>query len=350
MFQAPLQVSAVYYSRKQDSQLSTEVFFSKLSEKLAAQFSDLLRLMGDGSPTILPAAFHFVPPKFPHIITAIYPIDQTTLKLNATIPENEDYLLPVRSSYHRHLVLPTDRPLLRFNSKIDFVLSSPSLATTTNNNVLKNDYRLKNVHLLLEQDQGTATGGSKFLAQGSYLYYHYQQDFNDNGWGCAYRSLQTICSWMILQQYTTKPVPTHTEIQQILVDLKDKPKNFVGSTNWIGASEVFLCLDYLYGVSSRIINVSSGAEIAHKGKELSHHFRTEGTPVMIGGGVLAYTLLGVDYNEATNDIKFLILDPHYIGAENLKAIKDRWCGWKGPDIFRKDAFYNLCLPLRPKKV
>ncbi len=43
---------------------------------------------------------------------------------------------------------------------------------------------------------------------------------DDNGWGCAYRSLQTICSWMILQGYTNKPVPTHKEVQQILVNLQ----------------------------------------------------------------------------------------------------------------------------------
>eukprot|EP00330_Aristerostoma_sp_ATCC50986_P008715 CAMPEP_0114575624 /NCGR_PEP_ID=MMETSP0125-20121206/480_1 /TAXON_ID=485358 ORGANISM="Aristerostoma sp., Strain ATCC 50986" /NCGR_SAMPLE_ID=MMETSP0125 /ASSEMBLY_ACC=CAM_ASM_000245 /LENGTH=46 /DNA_ID= /DNA_START= /DNA_END= /DNA_ORIENTATION= len=46
---------------------------------------------------------------------------------------------------------------------------------------------------------------------------------------------------------------------------------------------------------------------------------------MIGGGVLAYTLLGIDYNETTGDIKFLILDPHYTGSDNLKPIQDK--GW-----------------------
>lgn len=34
------------------------------------------------------------------------------------------------------------------------------------------------------------------IVQGLYIYYHYMQDnFDDNGWGCAYRSLQTIISW-----------------------------------------------------------------------------------------------------------------------------------------------------------
>jgi len=37
---------------------------------------------------------------------------------------------------------------------------------------------------------------------------------------------------------------------------------------------------------------------------------------MIGGGVLAYTLLGVYFNENTGDCAFLILDPHYTGGRD----------------------------------
>lgn len=53
-------------------------------------------------------------------------------------------------------------------------------------------------------------GGQVYLVDGLYDYYHYMQDkFNDAGWGCAYRSLQTIISWFKLQHYTSKPVPGH---------------------------------------------------------------------------------------------------------------------------------------------
>lgn len=39
-------------------------------------------------------------------------------------------------------------------------------------------------------------GGEVSLVQGIYGYHHYLQDgFDDSGWGCAYRSLQTIFSW-----------------------------------------------------------------------------------------------------------------------------------------------------------
>ena len=75
-----------------------------------------------------------------------------------------------------------------------------------------------------------------------------QDKINDSGWGCAYRSLQTICSWFRRQSFATRPEPTHKEIQQTLVSLGDKPPSFVGSSKWIGAFEISLCLDELYGV------------------------------------------------------------------------------------------------------
>lgn len=85
-----------------------------------------------------------------------------------------------------------------------------------------------------------------------------------------------------LQGYTNRPVPTIKQIQQCLVDIGDKPSNFVGSSQWIGSTEVGFCLDTLLGVSSRISTVPTGDEMSMKGGELSHHFRTQGTPVMIG--------------------------------------------------------------------
>jgi hypothetical protein len=39
-------------------------------------------------------------------------------------------------------------------------------------------------------------GGEVSVVQGTYSYHHYRQDrVDDSGWGCAYRSLQTIVSW-----------------------------------------------------------------------------------------------------------------------------------------------------------
>lgn len=39
--------------------------------------------------------------------------------------------------------------------------------------------------------------------------------------------------------------------------------------------------------------------------------------------MLAHTILGIDWNETTGEIKFLILDPHYTGGEDLKVIQDK---------------------------
>ena len=51
---------------------------------------------------------------------------------------------------------------------------------------------------------------------GTYTYHHYMQDrFDDDKWGCAYRSLQTLVSWFRHQGYTTVPIPTHRQIQQV---------------------------------------------------------------------------------------------------------------------------------------
>lgn len=77
-------------------------------------------------------------------------------------------------------------------------------------------------------------------------------------------------------------MPSHKEIQQCLVDIGDKPANFVGSRQWIGSMEVSFCLETMLNVTSRIMNVSSGSELADAGIELSRHFATHGTPVMIG--------------------------------------------------------------------
>lgn len=61
--------------------------------------------------------------------------------------------------------------------------------------------------------------------------------------------------------------------------------------------------------------------------------------------------MGIDFNEKTGDIRFLILDPHYIGSEDPKIIKEKgWCGWKSVELFRRDSFYNLCLPQRLQQI
>nr|XP_004299176.2 PREDICTED: probable Ufm1-specific protease isoform X2 [Fragaria vesca subsp. vesca] len=284
--------------------------------------------------------YHFNPPGVLHPITVIYELNYG---------ETEMKQVEVRKSLHVRLGLPCDRPLLRIASALDF-------SGLRNDPIRKGTTLLKDVHIGIPSSG--VSGGSVSLVQGSYEYYHYLQDgFNDSGWGCAYRSLQTIISWFRLQHYTSIDVPLHREIQQSLVEIGDKDPSFIGSREWIGAIELSFVLDKLLGVSCKVMNFRSGAEVPEKCRELALHFENQGTPIMIGGGVLAYTLLGVDYNDASGDCAFLILDPHYTGNdEHKKIVNGGWCGWKkavdskGKSFFLHDKFYNLLLPQRPNMV
>lgn len=139
----------------------------------------------------------------------------------------------------------------------------------------------------------------------------------------------------------------------------DKTQDFIGSKQWIGAIELGFILDALLGVECKVITMSSGADMPSKAREIAAHFDSQGTPIMIGGGVLAYTLLGIEYNADTGECAFLILDPHYTGTDDIGKIHSgQWVAWKrlgdkaaaGGELFVKDAFYNLLCPQRPQSV
>ena len=239
-------------------------------------------------------------------------------------------------------------------SGLPFYNFSPIIITseeTQDKIAIKLSDHILNPHLSMSNitEQPKDTHIIRGLVRGDYYYFHYNQDnFNDSGWGCAYRSLQTLISWFILNTSVGKniKVPSIPEIQKILVKLGDKDKKIVGSNEWIGAIEVNLVLNDLLGIENQILFVNSGSEINSKGRELLYHFQHNGTPVMVGGGVYAYTILGVDYDKVKGECKFLILDPHYVGGDDIKTIINKgWCNWKSVDIFKKENFYNLCLPL-----
>jgi hypothetical protein len=59
-------------------------------------------------------------------------------------------------------------------------------------------------------------------------------------------------------------LPSHREIQQCLVDIGDKEAKFLGSRQWIGSMEVGFVLETKCGIQSRVISVSSGADMASK--------------------------------------------------------------------------------------
>jgi len=273
-------------------------------------------------------------------------LNATTVPLTAMLPALhvngtqalEHTTQEYRKNLHDRFLLPDDRSIFR---KVLALYSNRSYGPK----------HLINPHEGLNEPDVDG-GGLVALVHGKYAYHHYMQDdFDDNIWGCAYRSLQTLCSWFWLQGYTERTYPMHREIQEALVAMGDKEEPFIGSKEWIGSMEVSYCLGHLYDVTCKTLHCSTGADLAYKGRELYTHFVEEGTPIMIGGGVYAHSIVGVKYNEQTGGVRFLIVDPHFVGNDNLKTVQNKgWVGWKGPDFWNAYAHYNLCMPLRPRVV
>ncbi|KDO27195.1 hypothetical protein SPRG_07444 [Saprolegnia parasitica CBS 223.65] len=227
---------------------------------------------------------------------------------------------------------------------------------------------LLNVHVGVSK----GAGGTQFLVSGDYAFYHYmQQGINDKVTFILDRVLKTMHHRLGLglcvsvapdpgfvaslqplhfgHQHRV-PVPTHREIQETLVHIGDKPPRFLGSSDWIGSIEVGFVLDERYGITFRSLSCASGADLPSRAHDLALHFESQGTPVMMGGASMAYTLLGVDIHASTGDVAFLILDPHYTGPDDLVTIQTKGvaCGWRKTTSFAPGSFYNFCLPQRPE--
>lgn len=96
------------------------------------------------------------------------------------------YIEKIREAFHKTLSLPMDTPLVRQANAYDFSNSSAS-----DRKLLVNPHE--------KVGKSGVNEGNPAFVQGYYAYHHYmQENFDDNGWGCAYRSLQTICSWFRL--------------------------------------------------------------------------------------------------------------------------------------------------------
>lgn len=66
-----------------------------------------------------------------------------------------------------------------------------------------------------------------------YVFPPCEDNFDDNGWGCAYRSLQTCVSWYRMQHYSTEGVPSIPEIQRLLKCIDEAHKDLeIGSKKW----------------------------------------------------------------------------------------------------------------------
>ena len=91
------------------------------------------------------------------------------------------------------------------------------------------------------------------------------------------------------------------------MDIGDKPASFVNSREWIGSQEVGYVLGSLLDIDCKYIIIEKGGEAKKYMNQLRDHFMNQATPVMIGGGVLAFTCIGISIHPTTQDVKLLIL-------------------------------------------
>ncbi|KAK2860328.1 hypothetical protein Q7C36_004494 [Tachysurus vachellii] len=188
------------------------------------------------------------------------------------------------------------------------------------------------------------------VTSGQCVYYHYCCDGQDDrGWGCGYRTVQTMCSWInnVSHCGKSRPPPSLHEIQQALVTVGDKPASFLGSKEWIGTCEAALVLDQMYDVPCRLVHVRSGTtELEQAAQDLHLHFLTHGSPVMMGGDRdnSSKCILGVCTGKEGSYL--LIMDPHYYGSVLDKEFlqKNGWVAWRRVQSLDLSSFYNLCLP------
>lgn len=191
------------------------------------------------------------------------------------------------------------------------------------------------------------------LVQGALRYYHYGlQNTNDHGWGCGFRTVQTILSWL----QPERPPPTLQKLQREL-----STRNlYAGERSWIGIQEAVVLLDVEHGAQMRIVHLEAttharrAAACSSLADELVAHFERGGGPCMVGGGrdVYSKTVVGVSLAQPTS---ILILDPHYSGSPAARAAGARrheqyeggWIAWRVIDeVLRHDSFYNVGLPTR----
>lgn len=202
---------------------------------------------------------------------------------------------------------------------------------------------LKNVHASLSP----LNKGSTFLSKETYNYYHYCCDESkDSGYGCGYRTIQSICS-MLKNRLGKGEVPSIKNIQEILVKIGDKPQTIIGSRDWIGSVEASYIFDELFGIPSYLIHIPSGENIASKTKEMVDYFTTQGGLIFMGGDCDAAAKMIAGIHVAEDDkISLLIVDPHFQGTPKSanELIHEGYVKWFAEDDFLEASFYNLCLP------
>ncbi|ORC93809.1 uncharacterized protein TM35_000016860 [Trypanosoma theileri] len=265
----------------------------------------------------------------------------------------------VRAAEHNALLLPM-RPLLHLKQRIkdwataDELRPSPAASVPRLGQAWEK-HLVRNAHTHLRSTV-PIPGGQTCLVSGMYDYYHYRVDgFKDDGWGCAYRSLQTILSWFQYEGLMDKPMPDIRGIQEILSEKdpeKMNRKDFLGSKDWIGSFEIMIVIQhFIPGIECTVKRMESGSDLDTDPtvqQLLLDHFRQKrACPIMIGGSSYAHTILGIDVNIDTMEARYLIADPHYSSPETVMktVINKGYVGWKeAGKFFETKSWYNLCIP------
>lgn len=105
------------------------------------------------------------------------------------------------------------------------------------------------------------------------------------------------------------------------------------------------CISELYDVQCRLLPIARGRDFtATAAAVLVEHFSAGGGPVMVGGGELAHTIIGVSIGDS-GKARYLILDPHYTGTpcDTATILSKGWVGWKEEGFWKPDVPYNLCM-------
>lgn len=205
--------------------------------------------------------------------------------------------------------------------------------------------RLTNAHMLVRNHPWDA-----IISLSGYEYFHYSIDGEkDSGWGCAYRSIQTMISWFLNNSSFIDRVLSIIDMQRLLrrVDYAHSDLE-VGSNRWIGCMEASNILsDISHGkISCRILHANSILELKRFiFDDVQEHLVEIGSPAMIGAGDYAYTIIGVSSESGS----ILVLDPHFNGADSHNALSKGYIGWMNVEkLFRwskiSSGFINICLP------
>lgn len=103
------------------------------------------------------------------------------------------------------------------------------------------------------------------------------------GWGCAYRTLQTMCSMLKFKLGNEIKIPSIKQIQEILLKIGDKEASFVGSRDWIGGVETCYVIDELFNVSCYLHHITNDEKLSSKKTEIVNYFKNHGGLIAMGG-------------------------------------------------------------------